>query len=91
MPFRKEQVTQSEEKNRKLPLTDVESFVENTHENQSEQMRIINLAVEIGAHFIYALLILLIAYGYRSPDAHLLGKNVNDMMIHKKFDQVNLV
>ena len=88
LPLRQKPTSQSKA-NIKIPLT--ESFVENAHKNRLEEMRMISLTVEICVYFMYMLLILLIAYGHRSPDAYLLGKNVNDMMIHKQFDQVNLI
>ena len=88
LPLRRKPTAQSKA-NMKIRLT--ESFVEIAHKNRLEEMRMISLTVEICAYFMYMFLILLIAYGHRSPDAYLLGKNVNDMMIHKQFDQVNRV
>ena len=88
LPLR-QKLTSKSRANIKIPLT--ESLVQNAHKNRLEEMRMISLTVEICAYFMYVLLILLIAYGHRSPDAYLLGKNLNDMMVYKKFDQVSCI
>lgn len=71
-----------------IPLT--QSYVQKVHHNRLKEIRMTNLSVEIVVYFFYIFLALLIAYGHRSPNAYIMGANINNMMVKNKFDKVDL-
>ena len=71
----------------KIPrLTD--SYVRKAEEEKLKQATLSEITVEIAVYFFYIFLALLIAYGHRSPNAFIMGNNIQSLFISKKFDQV---
>ena len=69
-----------------IPLS--ESYVRMMHLNRLEEMRLTNIAVEVVVYLFYIFLVLLIAYGHRSPNAYFMTKDIKDLMISRRFEEV---
>ena len=69
-----------------MPLT--KSFIRKANKKKLKEARMTNIFIEIVVYFFYIFLGLLIAYGHRSPNAYLVSRNIENMIIRGKFDKV---
>ena len=75
---------------RDRPVPPTKSFMAKQRAKRLYEAKMVDVVIEIVAYLMYLFLCLLITYGHRDPDAYLMTKNVNDVFVKNKFDQVRM-